>query len=333
MLRTIMIALLILTLCAEYSAEVNQSAPSVTFESILWWLPENTETLIVAKGPYTIIDPETHEPNDLKHSLEQVSYGTLSIIQEGRLLKPILGQTVLLSVEGSRKFRPPANLGGMMYEGCHVLVLGQEFSAARDSFIKLLETQAKEVQKLAGHRVMVFEQKLESDIWKIFIASPQPDVILCATDQGFLTEILNRINLKAKNRALPESLPEWKQVDTTAQFWAIRHYDKENALIDTTSPLHGKQAAANAPDNQAIGITLTYNPNGKNEARIKYLSGNTEAAIITNKNWNPGSYKLNAKIISSEPGVVEIVINPDNPDVFPIFLLGLLAAFGHALYI
>src|SRR5262245_22286499 len=87
MLRYIMIALLILTRCAEYSAETGQSVPSVTFESILWWLPENTETLIVAKGPYTIINSETNKLNDLKHGLEHASYGLLSIIQEGKFLK------------------------------------------------------------------------------------------------------------------------------------------------------------------------------------------------------------------------------------------------------
>src|SRR5262245_54756373 len=252
----------------------------------------------------------TNESKNLKHSLEQASYGPLSMIQRGKFLKPIIGQTVMLSVEGSRKFRPPANLGSMMYEGCHVLVFDQDFSAVRDSFIKLLETQAKEVQELASHQVMVFEQKLERDLWKIFITSPQPYVVLCATDQGYLNEMLNRISLKAKNRALPESLPEWKQVDTTAQFWAVRHYDKENALRDKTSPLHGKQAAANAPDNQAIGITLTYNPNREKEIRIIYLSGNSKAALTAGSTWNPGSYKLNEKISSSEPGIVKIEINP-----------------------
>jgi hypothetical protein len=329
MLRIIVSALLILTLCAEYRAEVVQTAPSVTIESILWWFPENTETLIVAKGPYVINDSE---PNDLKHSLEQASYGPLSAIQQGKFLKPIIGKTVLLSVEGSRNFRPPANLGSMMYEGCHVLVFGHDFGTARDSFIEQIKTHAKEVQKFAGHEVMMFEQKLESDIWKIYIASPQSDVILCATDRGFLTETLNRINSKAKQRALPESLPEWKQVDTTARFWAVRHYDKENALRDTTSPLHGKQAAANALDDQAIGITLTYNPNG-DDVRVKYLSGNSQAATTAYLYWNPSPYKLNVKIINSEPRVVEIVIKLDNPDVFLIFLLCLFSAFGHALYI
>ena len=330
MLRLMMIALLISTLCTEYISEKGRSAPTVTFERILWWLPENTETLIVSKGPYTFIDSKTSEIKTLKHRLEQAPYGPLSIIQRGKFLKPLLGQTILLSVEGSRKFRPPSNLGSMLYDGCHVFVFGQDFSSVRDSFIKQLEPQAKEVQTLAGHQVMVFEEMLEGDLWKIFIASPQPDVILCATDQSFLTETLNRINLKAKNRALPESLPEWKQVDTTAQFWAIRHYDKENALIDTTSPLHEK---ASTSDKQAVGVTLTYNPNGDNEARIKYLSGNTEAAITANKNWNSSSYKLNAKINSSAPGVVEVVINPDNPAVLPILLLSLFSVFGHALYI
>jgi hypothetical protein len=338
MLRTILTTLLIFNLCSEYRVEISQSATSGTLENILWWLPENTETLMVTKGPFTIIDsdridPNTHESINLKNMLEPWSYGPLTVIREGKFLKPILGKTILLSVEGSRKFGPPASLGSAKYEGCQVLVFGQDFATARDSFIELLKTNANKVEKIAEYPVLVFEEKLESDLWKIFVVSPKPDLVLCATDQDFLTEMLNRMGSKAINRALPESLPEWKQVDTSAQFWAIRHYDKENALRDHTSPLYGKQAAANAPDMQAIGLTFTYNPKGNNEARIKYLSANKEAAKIADKYWNPDSYELNAKVSTREAGIVEIIVNPDNPDVISIFLLVLLAAFGHAIYV
>ena len=332
MLRTIMISLLMVTLCAEYSARRGQSAASDTLESVLWWFPENTETIMVARGPFTILDSDTNEASDLKHVLEQRAYGILSVTHKGQFLKPLLGQTLLLSVEASRKFRPPASLGSMKYEGCDVLVFGQGFAAVRSSFIKLLETQAKGIQKIAGHQVMIFEQRLEDNLWKVFIVSPKPDLVLCATDQSYLTEVLNRMGSKASNRALPENLPEWKQIDTTASFWAIRHYDRENAAKDTTSPVSGEQAAANVPDKQAIGITFTYNPNVKNEARIKYLSANTEAVNLVKKYWDEGPDKLNANISQSVAGVVGIVINPETPDVFPIFLLKLLAAFGHAIY-
>ena len=209
------------TFCTECSAGIGQSAPLGTLERILWWLPENTETLSVVKGPFTIIDSGTNKTNDLKHTLEQMSYGTLSVIQQGKLLKPIFGQTVLLSVAGSRKFRPPVNLGSMRYEGCDILIFGQGFTVVRDSFIKLLETQATEVQKIGEYQVMMFEQKIEDDIWKVFIVSPKPNLVLCATDQSFLTDVLNRMESKAKSRAFPKNLLEWKQVDTTAQFWAV----------------------------------------------------------------------------------------------------------------
>src|SRR5262249_20266454 len=162
----------------------------------------------------------------------------------------------------------------MLFEGCDFLVLDQDFVTTRDSFLNLVESQAKVVQRIAGFKVMVYEAKLESDLWKFFIVSPKPNVVLCATDLGYLTEVLTRMGVKGHKRALPENLQEWKHVDTTAQFWAVRHYDKENAVEDTTSPLQGKQAAANVPDKQAIGITFTYNPNTKNKAKIIYLSTN-----------------------------------------------------------
>ena len=332
MLRTIIIGLLTVILCAESNPGKSQSTPSNTVDSILWWLPEDTETVVVTRGPFTVVDSK-RESNNLKETLERLSYGPLFTIQHGKLLKTLVGQTILLSVEGSRKFRPPTELGSVRYEGCHILVFGEEFAATRSSFIESLESHAKGVQKIAGHEVTVFEEKWERDLWKVFIVSPNPNVLLCATDQGFLTDLLNRMESKGKGRALPESLPEWKQADTTAPFWAVRHYDKENAAKDPTSPLLGRQGAANAPDKQAIGITLAYNPKLNSNVIIKYLSANKKAATIANQFWNPDPYKLNSKISTSEPGIVKIVVSPDNPAAFPILLLVLLSAVGHAIYI
>jgi len=55
----------------------------------------------------------------------------------------------------------------------------------------------------------------------------------CRCDyEGYLREVLARINGKQSPRALPANLPEWKHVNIHAEFWAVRHYQKTGAEQD-----------------------------------------------------------------------------------------------------
>lgn len=50
--------------------------------------------------------------------------------------------------------------------------------------------------------------------------------VLCATSDRFLESVLRRVDVAPEARALPESMPEWKQVDFNAPAWMIRHIPK-----------------------------------------------------------------------------------------------------------
>jgi hypothetical protein len=197
-----------------------------------------------------------------------------------------------------------------------------------------LEVSAKEVLKIGEFKVSVFEEKLEEDIWKFYLVSPKEDTFLLATDLSFITEVLSRMKVKQKIRALPESLREWKYVDTTAQYWAIRHYDINNADNDPTSPLAEELASANALDEHAIGIVSMFNP-GK-AFIVRYLSSNEDAVLIQTDFWTPDYHdpairdkKPDVRLIES--GVVEINYSPDNQTTMTLFIY--LAVFGHAIHL
>src|SRR5262249_28009630 len=161
-----------------------------------------------------------------------------------------IGRTVSFCVDGSRRFRAPTSLGSMRFEGCSIVILKQDL-ANRTALLTQMVSQAKLFHNLGGHRVAEFEEKLEQDIWRFFVTLPAPNVLLCATNQAFLTEVLIRMRNKAATRALLETLPEWKHVNKGAKFWALRHYDKDQAQHDPTSPLSGRELAANWPDTEA----------------------------------------------------------------------------------
>src|SRR5262249_43102388 len=134
--------------------------------------------------------------------------------------------TVKLLVEGSRRFRPPTGLGLMRYEGAMIAVFEHDID---DRIATSLHKGATQTETIAGRRVSLFEVRFENDDWTIYVTQPRPDVLISATDRGYLAELLRRIDQHARERALPDSLPEWKHIDPTARLWGVRHYDVKDA--------------------------------------------------------------------------------------------------------
>src|SRR5262249_43964417 len=150
--------------------------------------------------------------------------------------------------------------------GCHILVFEAASDPALQKAFRICEQKADKRIKLAGEDVLVFAEKRESDDWSYFVSRPQPGVLICATHEGYLEETLKRISRQSDRRAPPTDLPEWKHVDVKAQVWAIRHYQKESAENDPSSPLGG-QGSANVPDPAAIGFVFVYSPDTESVAR------------------------------------------------------------------
>ncbi|HWN99934.1 MAG TPA: hypothetical protein VNS63_11765 [Blastocatellia bacterium] len=309
-----------------------------SIDDVLWWLPEDTQTVSVVRGPFKAGAPISEPPEDMP-AIEQLDLtlrmAPLEIfytIKKGRFYKNLVGRNVLFGVKGSRRFRPPTGLGEMLFEGCDIVILESSLGPTRDALLKQMASQAKQVQTIAGQQVVLFEETLESDTWKVFICVPAPDVLLCATNRGFLTQVLNRMHQRGQKRALPESLPEWKHVDTAARFWAVRHYDKGDAKDDPSSPLSGNQDAANWPDTEAVGIVFDFDPSRSKTATVKYLSGNKDALkVFASEQSQVDGFKPVIRL--AEPGVVEMVVNFSDPEEASTFLLVLLGLLGRATYL
>jgi len=294
----------------------------------------------VVRGPFKVAAPlefsERISPADyVGLALNQMALGSLGVIKEGAFLKKFIGCTVSLCVEGSRRFRPPTSLGGMRFEGCSITILKQDFTE-RTTLLNQMASHAKRFHNLEGHRVAEFEEKLEEDIWKVFVAMPAPTVLLCATDQAFLTEVLSRMHQKALNRALPEALFEWRHVNTSAKFWSLRHYDKAQAQYDPTSPLSGHQLAANWPDTGAVGIVFEYDPARSKVAAVRYFSRNQKGLKSFSDEMKKASYPgqdFKPQFNETNPGIIEMTVSLDENEQAGMFLFVLLMLFGHGVYV
>jgi hypothetical protein len=314
----------------------------LTLESIndiLWWLPEDTETVSVVRGPFKVPSPIEEPPANITAIeyadlvLRTIPLGVFQTIDKGRFYTPLVGGSVLFCIEGSRRFRPPTDLGKMLYEGCDIIILQEGLSPAPDVLIKQLRSKATQVQTIAGQQVMLFEERLEDDTWKFFVAIPAPNVLLCATNRDYLTQVLNRMQQKGQKRALPEDLPEWKHVNTAAKFWAVRHYDKDDAKLDPSSPLSGVQKGANWPDKQAVGIVFELDPSRSPVATLYYLSANQSARKIFADTQAKVDRGFKPEFRESEPGVIEMRFSLDDPKRSGMFLFVLLFLLGHGVYV
>jgi hypothetical protein len=318
-------------------------------EAALWWLPSDTQTLMVARGPWTIEVPRPgqQEPGLEPLSLEDELRSLISGFSPDRRAGASRAPTVAFALEGSRHFRSPKDLGMMLYEGAQIVVFEQPLGAAADDIKRCLierygrpffaDDPVLQKETIGGHEVFWFEHKQNSDVVKTYLTLPRPDVLVSATDRGYLGEVLSRMSKKGATRAFPADLPEWRHLDMSKPIWAIRHYDRNDAAEDPSSPLAGGQRAANVPDDRAVGFVFTFDAGKSDLARLRYLSANENALEIAGAAWTYAEEGIKPEVRHVEPGVVEMSLSLKGPvgrdSPASMFLLLLLQALGHAVYL
>jgi hypothetical protein len=311
----------------DRNPESDQPDKMPTAKQILEWVPADRETFVVVNGPFQmqLEGEKLRRRNTLAGLLEGISYSPLAM-RNGAFIKELAGQEVALGVEAARRFRPPSGLGMSRYEGCHIIVFRHDLGAAGDSLKKALAAAAKKTQKIAGHEVFSLEEKFEKDVWHIFFAQPQANILVCATDQGFLSELLERMVRPTGKRALPKNLPEWKHVQTTARFWAVRHFDDAR---------EGDLDSPPATDPGVVGLVFIFDlgegPEEKAPPKVIYLSGEKDVRKVE-KAWTyVGEAKWTPKVKQLAPGVIELTAELKGDGDAGRFFIILLYHLGHAI--
>jgi hypothetical protein len=123
-------------------------------------------------------------------------------------------------------------------------------------------------------------------------------------------------------------------VNTSANFWSLRHYDGAQAQYDPSSPLSGRQAAANWPDTEAVGIVFDYDPARSKVAAVRYFSQKDLKSFsdIMKKASYPGQ-DFNPHFNETNPGIIEMTVSLDENEQAGMFLFVLLMLFGHGVYV
>lgn len=322
------------------TAQPGQPAkPSQLPGDMLWWLPENTETVMAQTGPYDFAQSfqagaanfsfptDTPSPDDLE-AIFRICFSFSE--EEKRLADSLAGVRVLAALEGSRGFRAPKALGLMPFEGCHITIFDREINQIQANLPQILETEAKRIHDFDGIRVAEVERNHEADLWHYYLTFPRPNVLVCATDEGYLRDVLARMKTRAAKRALPADLPEWKQVDTAAPFWAVRHFSRQNHESDLSSPFYRHDPEQS--DEEAVGLTFSFDPRQTDTPTVKYLSNSKRILEIATKEWTAEREGLTPSFRQTSPGVVQISPRLSRQS-FSMFILIFYLRLGHGVFL
>jgi hypothetical protein len=312
---------------------------SQLIEQMLSWFPAGTETVTAVTGPILMPKLEKDSNGELmlassEHELRDkfMQFPLFLLLNVG---KSIQDTPILAAMEGSRDFLPPTGLGMMKYQGGIIAVFAGDITDRANSFLRDSKSNIVRTEQIEEHAVAVLERKSEEDLWTTYVAFPKSNIAVAATDRDYLRDVLARIDGKHGERALPDTLPEWKHVNTHAQFWAVRHYQEAGAKTDPTSPLG--PGFGETPDLQAIGLTFSFDPDKSKTATITYLSGDERSLQrIQNdyfKERSPANTQMRARYREAEPGVCEGSFDLEELESADYFVFVLEGLLGHAMYL
>src|SRR5256714_1730199 len=220
---------------ASAGHRASAQSPRIDIANAIAWLPSNTETLIVAKGPIDL--GETADAlNDLSgHLARSVAGGPLGDAK-GDVFRLLSGAHIRFAVEGARAFRAPRGLGLGPYEGCHILAFENVDGPVIDRFMSALETAGAAATRVAGVDVMLVKWRAEEDEWSAFVVRARPDVIVIATSERMLSEVLDRAQRGGGGRAFPRRLQGWAGVGTAASGLGVPPYVPEGRPAGPAPP-------------------------------------------------------------------------------------------------
>lgn len=349
--RRLTIAVFALALCtasrpsALVAQEAAQKVGPVDLQEALSWLPEDTETITVARGPFVVPNSQARPDEDENRTMTELEltefFETLPIslfgFKDGLLRPRLKGKRMLLAIEGARHFRPPGGFGEMLYEGCAMALFVDDLNDDIASLARSDQKPISKIERIEGQATAVFREKLENDMWTEYVAFPSKHMLLVATNRDYLREVLVRLHGKKGNRALPNDLPEWRYINAELRFWGLRHFDKSQAKMDPTSPF-GAHIFANRSDERAIGLTFAFDHSNGRAARVTYLSGDKNlGGKLDGTLLSMGDFEeakgLNIEYRELAPGIVEASYTLNTLAQVQIFSFVFGAMLGHAVFI
>ena len=295
-------------------------------EDLLWWLPPDTETVQVTQTP---AKPDGPLFEAMDYARGEIASGDVAYSET--LTRHLRSARIKATVDGAKHFRPPSGLGAMRYDGAMILLFEKPLGSAGSGLMADLAKAALKVEEMDGVKVVEFRDRLENDVWASYIAIPRADVLVIATDRTYLEQLLRRRGARTGARAFPGDLPEWAWVNTSAPFWALRHYRHDEPTMDPTSPF-AKTRGGERLDPGAVGVTAHASADGRTIV-THYLSRAVDAERIARRLLERAGDGVSPAFRRVGDQAIEARFTAKDEEDLSMFFFYLLTALGHATYL
>ena len=334
----------------EKSLRISDSEPVV--KTLLKWLPPDTETVIASREPITKAESELSSapppPKTAAASLAETFNGfatTLDFLGQRKLDNFLNAGEIACSVRGARAFRLPRGLGIADIPGANIIVFKSGARAQADAMLKGFAAAGYSQVTICNTRVLVRESSPRAH-WQGYIdyvCQPAPGIVLHASDESYLTEILLRLQGLDSRAPLATNGPEWKILENAPRNWAVRHYSKYTAPFDRTAqviaaetPTQGENRVVH-PGQEDMRVLRLHGMNimplGDNVCVNVFADSHDELAQCT-KFWrailrNDGERNL---LITQHPGHITIQFGSGGMDDASA-AMAVLISLGYSIYL
>ncbi len=282
-------------LAPELSDKFVPKRDATAWKAVIRWLPVDVETVMFTTKSSKeksivgglsffgdlIIDPSREEIASTKPNSQQIEINKLFV-----------SVPEIYCLHAARAFKDTRGEGPS--NDINIFVLPENSKQIAKQVIEKSEPYSVEKQMIEGVQVFSFKKTpwtFGSFVGGTFLCSPYEGTLIVANDLNYLHEVLLRLRNKPDDRALPETNPEWKLVDTKSQFWAVRHYDQSYVPFDNIGMYDivtakyisgGKSDDVPDPFGEEIGFTLHLNGS---KLIVNHLSKNQSTLQNLERSW------------------------------------------------
>ena len=308
----------------RYSAWLIRDA-DLRIDEALAWLPADTESIWVNQQPF-MIRPEQGIGMLSERPNEAYSLDRLAVLNDGEFYRDLGNCTVRLLVAGARNIRAtalnsvPAPVAAQDVAYVYFFAEPVDLGAPGESIQGRPVWRA--IAKIdAGEAPRPGEKRAQRDD-ENWLALARPDVLILTNRHALLADILERLALGSKARAMPANLPARAHVDRSALFWGLRRY------TDVSKAKQGEQGSGTAdlphyPDGRALGMAVRFDP-VKQQLQVVYLS----PAQLLRRKGAADLLKREFQVDQLEPGVWQLVSDIQARGPFPVHFALIMLGFG-----
>jgi len=249
---------------SDFKVSRRASGRQLSWKSLVSLLPADTETLIVARGPFHYGMGQAQVNSSFEKFAIAGTTAGIGIEDLEKIRNKVIEDEISWSITGIRAARTPNSYGMGAVPSINLTAFSDKNVTSATKILVILRDSCHAVESFDGVEILSF-------YWPFngmgchpvhYFCSPLDGVIINGTNISMVRESIQRLKVEPNDRALPEDLPEWKLVNSKSKSWWLRHCDKSFGIFDAIAlsakmkgtGFDGLDSQAGTPDGCALNV-------------------------------------------------------------------------------